>query len=195
VLVAFAFLSSVACIVFSARRLAAVVSPTRYDAKRLLAALHDADAMKCLQEAFVRRGEACWERDVLEAASEPSPAAREALLDEQVMEAGWAIDRYARVPRVCASIATSSGFLCAAVTLITTLGQGAGMDAGADGGPGPGEAMQEALTAALGTLGAGLVGTAFCVAVYMRARALAKARRAATDRLVDRVRALAAGAG
>lgn len=189
-LVAFAALASFACIFFSARRLSAVISPTRYDAKRLLAALSDAGALARLRDVLARRGEDSWERDLLDAASEPAPRAREALLDEQAMEAGWAIDRYARVPRVCASIATSSGFLCAAVTLITALGQGDGMDALADGGA---RAMSEALSPALVALGVGLVGTAFCVAVQVRARAVAKVRRAAVDRLVDRVRALAVG--
>jgi hypothetical protein len=68
------------------------------------------------------------------------------------------------------------------VILITSLGQ----DVGQDGG-----GVLD-LGAALAALGAGIVGTAFCVAVHVRARAAAKARRDETNRLVAKVRAVAA---
>jgi hypothetical protein len=81
---AIAALASLACIVLSARRLAVAVAPTPYDAKMLLGALNDPEALSRLREGLARRGETCWERDLLEAVAEGPPEARDALIDEQV---------------------------------------------------------------------------------------------------------------
>jgi hypothetical protein len=78
-------------------------------------------------------------------------------------------------------VATSAGFLCACVILIQALG---------DSASGASEAAAVTLTPALDALAIGIVGTTFCVAVHLRARAVTRERRAAVDRLVDRVRML-----
>ena len=191
---AVAALVSAGCIVASGRRLAFAVSPTPYDPALLLRALGDgADPSRLgrLRDALERAPGHPWEREVLEAATASDASARGAMLGEQIIEADWATERWARVPRVCASIATSVGFLCAALLLIRSLGADAplspgGMD-GVDAGQG---GSGEILASALGALALGIVGTAFSVAVHLRARVVTRERRAAVDGLVDRLRAL-----
>jgi hypothetical protein len=126
----------------------------------------------------------CWERDAFDAACASERAARGPLIDEQVIEADWSTERWIRVPRVGASIATSAGFLCACVILIQALGADTS-------DPAIGGATGSSLTLALDALALGIVGTAFCVAVHLRARVVTRQRRAAVDQLVDRLRTLA----
>jgi hypothetical protein len=179
VLALLAGLVSLACIVGSIRRLSQAVSPTAFDAGLLLGALKSGSDLSALREGLALV--ACWERDLLEAASDSNPAARGPLLAEQVIEADWATERWIRAPRVGASVATSAGFLCACVILIQALG---------DSASGASEAAGVTLTPALDALALGIVGTTFCVAVHLRARAITRERRAAVDRLLDRVRML-----
>jgi len=107
-------------------------------------------------------------------------------MDEQVVEADWTTERWMRAPRVGASVATSAGFLCASVILIQALGAGE-VDLGGMGATG------SSLSLALTALALGIVGTAFCVAVHVRAQAITRQRRVAVDRLVDRLRTLQPG--
>jgi hypothetical protein len=184
VLAIVAALVSLACVVASSRRLALAVSPTSYDPGMLLAAIRDGANVRVIRDALVK-AEAeveshAWERDLLDAACASDPLARGALIEEQVLEADWATERWARVPRVCASVATSAGFLCGALGLIRALGveQGSAVEGSPD------------LTTALDALALGIVGTAFCVAVHLRARTVTRSGRVAVDRLVDRLRTL-----
>jgi hypothetical protein len=123
-----------------------------------------------------------WESALWGAFRCASAAEREAGVSEQLLELDWRAQRWQRVPRVCASIATSAGFLCASLSLMRGLAEPE-----ADAGP--------ALVAALGSLMLGIAGTSFCVAVHLRARRALRERLAATERLVDRLRSLAAGEG
>ncbi len=177
-LLIFAGLVSLACIAGSTRRLVLAVSPTAFDAGLLLGALKSQADLGALRDGLA--AVAGWEHDLLEAASAANPAARGPLVDEQVIEADWATERWIRAPRVGASVATSAGFLSACVILIRALGDSA------SGAPVAGVR----LTPALDALALGIVGTAFCVAIHLRARAVTRERRAAVDRLVDRVRML-----
>ncbi|MGH7298645.1 MAG: hypothetical protein ACRELB_27135 [Polyangiaceae bacterium] len=125
--------------------------------------------------ALVARDDLGWEHDLGEAAAEPGGDVRDARLGEQLLELDWAVQRWARVPRVCASIATSAGFLFASLALL----QGLAVPAG------PGSVgVRQTLFDALDALALGLAGTAFCVAVHLRARRAAPARVAAAQRLV-----------
>jgi hypothetical protein len=180
VLAFLAGLVSLACILASCHRLALAISPTAFDLGMLLGALKDPANLGKLREGLA--GVECWERDLLDAACAPEPAARGPLIDEQVIEADWSTERWIRVPRVGASIATSAGFLCACVILIHALGADPSDPAGASG---------STLALALDALTLGIVGTAFCVAVHLRTRAVTRQRRAAVDQLVDRLRTLA----
>jgi len=117
-----------------------------------------------------------------------STEARVFLLNEQRQELDWRAQRWARVPRVCASIAASSGLLLATLALRQGLGVSAEL---------PLELQQAGLHAALldalDVAAIGLAGTAFCIAIQRRARTIAKEQATAADRLVDRVERLDRG--
>jgi hypothetical protein len=171
---------AVGCVLASARRLGWAVAPTAFDPAVLTDALRDKGgaAWRALREAVVATPNLGWERDLFEALGAADEDVRVALLNEQLLELDWLARRWARVPRVCASIATSAGFLFASVALLRGL------------------AAQEidvrgSLVSALDALTVGIAGTAFCAAVHVRTRRLAADRLAAADRLVDRLQALA----
>jgi hypothetical protein len=178
-LVLVAGLISLACILASCRRLALAIAPTAFDLDMLLAALAQPGSLEKLRAGL--EPVACWEHELLDAACAELPAARGPLMDEQVVEADWSTERWMRAPRVGASVATSAGFLCASVILIQALGAGE-VDLGNMGASGSN------LSLALDALALGIVGTAFCVAVHVRAQVITRQRRVAVDRLVDRLR-------
>ena len=128
--------------------------------------------------------EADWERDLVEALS-AAPDVRAALVNEQLTELDYRIQRWARVPRVCASIATSFGFMLATLVL---------RDGLADTGDVPIEVGELVLRGLVGdalTVGAmGIVGTAFCIGAQSEARRIARARIAGADKLVERLEGL-----
>jgi hypothetical protein len=158
--------------------MALVVAPTSLDPALVEKALVDSNSVARLREALARRPDLAWERQLVEAAcAEVDDAAREALLGEPLFELDWSLERWDRVPRVCASVASSAGFLCAIVAVIEALAMPADPEAGT--------ALGRVLAAALGAFAVGLVGTSFCAAVHLRTRGLAKASVAAADRLVE----------
>jgi hypothetical protein len=164
--------------------MALVVAPTGLDPVLVERALVDVTSVTRLREALARRPDLEWEREFVEAAcSGGDEAAREALLGEPLSELDWLLERWNRVPRVCASVASSVGFLCATVAVIEALAMPDDPEAGA--------VLGRVLAVALSAFTVGLVGTSFCAAVHLRTRGLAKAKVAAADRLVERLRALA----
>ena len=172
-----AALVSLACVLAAARRLWLAVAPGGLDADLLTRALANPGALKRLHEALEARVDDSLEGEVIAAACAAEASSRGALLDEQVIEADWTRQRWAPVPRVCASIATSAGLLCGVVSVIGSLTADPA-DAAA-GTP---------LLSALAAVALGIAGASFCIAVHLRLRPLVRARRAATDRLVERLR-------
>ena len=166
---------SAACIAASIRRLGWVVSPTWFDLHLLAAALRagEVPGVVRLRDEIDRCPAAAWEAELLAALDAP-PLQRTALTNEQLGEFDWRLGRWGRVPRVCASIATSTGFFTACIALVDGLGN-AGSDA--IGG----------LVPALDSLAFGIVGASFCAAVHVRARRLVGERRAAVDAFVESV--------
>jgi hypothetical protein len=167
---------AVACAFASARRLAWVTAPTGLEPQMVLEAMR-ADPSKHALLDRLRGAPAVvdWERDLLGGVwGGPDAATRDAIADEQLLELRWRLRRWERVPRVCASIATSAGFLFATIVLLHTL----------EGVPDP----RQALFDALAPLALGIAGTAFCVAVHVRARRLVPGRLAAYERLIDAAR-------
>jgi hypothetical protein len=162
-----------ACVAASARRLAFAVLPCWLDHDLLLSVLKEngVGGPARLRDIVASDG-AGWERDLLVAARVDDPSARTALVNEQLRELDWRARRWERVPRVCASIATSGGFLFGCVALIQALTADAG-DVGV------------ALVSAVDALAIGIAGTSFCASVHMQARRTTQQRLAATDRLVD----------
>jgi hypothetical protein len=175
-LAALSALVASACVLASVRSLACAVSPTWLDPRLLVEALRGdrvADWPR-LGAAVATCAGAQWETDLFAALGAADERARTALVNEQLRELDWRARRWARVPRVCASVATSAGFLFACIALMREAALGP-----ADVG--------EALVSALGALAIGIAGTSFCIAVHVRVRRIVRERLAATDRLVDRI--------
>lgn len=174
---------AVACILATARRLAWAVAPTALDAGVLseqLRARGDGTA-NALRAAALARPELGWERDLFEALGASDAAARDALVDEQLLELDWRVRRWSRVPRVCASIATSAGFLFASLALLRGLAS-------------PDADVNASLFSALNALAVGMAATSFCAAVHLRTRRLPAERFAATERLIESLRVGVGGA-
>jgi hypothetical protein len=120
-----------------------------------------------------------WECRALRAANEEDRETRGAALGELLTELDGRLQEGARVPRACASIATSAGFLCATAALLQGLSAEPAVD--------PVLAAQSLLVSALGALAAGVAGASFCAAVHLRARRSSQARARAADALVQRL--------
>lgn len=176
------------CIGASARRLYFAVHPTPLDAALLVKELQGARGRAryaALCRAIAETPEADWERDLVDALGADEEV-RVARINEQLAELDHRLHRWIRVPRVCASISSSSGFLLAAVALRLGLAR---VDALAE------EAVTDTLQAAaldaLGIVALGMWGTVACIALQRQARVVAKARLEAADKLVDRLEILA----
>jgi hypothetical protein len=164
------------------------VAPTSLDAGVLAKALgrEGTPDWETLRQAVLSRSDLSWEKDLFLALSEQDPPTRDALIEEQLLELDWAGRRWARVPRVCASIASSAGFLFGSVALLR------GLEMPVAEGEAP--ALAATLIAGLNALAVGITGTAFCVAVHVRTRRVASEAVVAADRLVERLRTLARAA-
>jgi hypothetical protein len=164
------------CVVAASRRLLFVVEATSFDPARVLDGWRAADLPRrvALRGAVAREAPP-WEAEVFAALDEADAAARDAVLEEQLLELDWRARRWGRVPRVCASIATSGGFLFASVAVLQGLAAP------------PGETratMLATLVSAVDALAVGIAGAVFCVFVHLRARQLTRDRVSAARRLV-----------
>ena len=182
-----AVLVVLACAAASARRVWFAANATALPPDVVCTALSGATgpaAIDALRTLVANEPDADWERDLLATLSAPAEV-RVALVNEQLTELDYRIQRWARVPRVCASISTSVGFMLATLVLRTAL---------ADTGDVPieiGELVIRGLVGDALTVGAmGIVGTAFCIGAQSEARRIAKARAAGADRLVERLETL-----
>lgn len=163
---------ALACILASARRLRWALAPTSLDPETLASALRDASGPRRgqLLTALRDRLDLGWEHEL---AATMASGDVEGAVGEGLLELDWAVERWARVPRVCASISTSAGFLFACIAVLGTLA-----------GPDEGVPVTASLLPALDALAVGIAGTAFCIAAHLRARRGAAAQRAAHERLV-----------
>ena len=116
-----------------------------------------------------------WERALLVAAAEPDEPARAARINELLTELEVLSGRWDSVPRVCARVSSSAGFLFATIVLLEALA--------------PGEYeprdLHASLWTAVGALVAGVVAAAVCAAVHVRATAARTSAAQAADRLVQ----------
>jgi hypothetical protein len=176
--VALSALVSIACVLASARRLACAVAPIGLDAAMLVQGLQA--RRPTADELIGALGDPdralSWERDLCAALATPDPAECQGLLSEQILELEWRAGRWARVPRVCASIATSAGLLCALMALMEGLSAEPLPDVG------------RAITPGVDALSCGIVGAAFCLAVHVRVRRAVREWLGAADRLVESLR-------
>jgi hypothetical protein len=182
-----AVLVALACAAASARRVWFAAHATALHPDAIHAALANASGPEAVEalRAFVAKDPAAdWERDLLAALAAPA-AQRIALVNEQLTELDYRIQRWGRVPRVCASIATSFGFMLATLVLRKGL---------ADSPDVPIEVAELVLRGLVGdalTVGAmGIVGTAFCIGAQSEAKRIAKGRVVGADRLVERLEEL-----
>jgi hypothetical protein len=172
---------ALACVIASARRLAWAVAPIGLDPRSVLRALEGERAregVRSLKAAVAGDERFAWERDLLAAFDEVDERQRLALINEQLLDLEGRLTRSARVPRVCASIATSAGLLFGSLALVHGLGEAAG------------DIAHGSLSWALGAVSLGIAATAFCVAVHVRASRLVAQRRGAIDELVARLEAI-----
>jgi hypothetical protein len=156
------------------------VAPTTLDLSLLMRAVGAAGQARAkLLDAMAGNAALDWECALLRAATEPDRDVRGAALGELVTELDGRLQEGARVPRVCASIATSTGFLCATAALLQ------GLSAAPAGEPVV--AAENLFVSALGSLAAGVAGATFCAAVHLRARRVSRTRAAGGDALVHRL--------
>jgi hypothetical protein len=142
---------------------------------------------------YIRRGEgavvlraiakgsgATWEREVVAAVAEPHDDARVARVNEQLSELDFHLTRWQRVPRVCASVASSSGFLFGSLVLrygLVAVGNGPE--------EGRSDAINGVVLQALSVAALGVAGTTFAIAAQYRARNAVKAIQRDADALVQ----------
>lgn len=177
-------LVALGCVIASGRRLAWAVAPVELEPRMLLKALEGdraLDVWTALKGTLASDERFAWEQELLAAFDEVEGPKRDARVNEQLLELEGRAARWARVPRVCASIGTSVGLLFGSLGLLQGLAEPA---------DGTGDAIHEALFSALGSLSLGIAATAFCVAVHVRAGRVSAERRAAIDALVDRLERL-----
>jgi hypothetical protein len=187
-IVATAVLVALACVIASARRLWLIANPTAVHPDDVVAALGrsptEADLAR-VREAVDREPSADWERDLLAAIATPEQDARVALVNEQLTELDLRMDRWSRVPRVCASVATSVGILLGTMVLRNAL-------AGATDLTGElGELfVRQVLNDAISVASFGIVATVFCIAAHAHARRTTRARLQAADRMIEKLESL-----
>lgn len=177
---------SILCAAASLRRVAFAVAPTAFDPTMLLASLRGDAGKKRLPR--IRRSielepSADWERELLAALS-ADVGSRTGLVNEALSELDHRVKRWSRVPRVCASIATSSAFLLASVTLRAVLTSASDDDLGGS------EFVNHAVISAVDVAAIGIAGAAICIASQLRARRAEKEFAEAADKLVARLEAI-----
>jgi hypothetical protein len=180
---------ALACVLASARRMWFAANPTALHPDDVLASLGrtpDRASLARLRAAARDDPSADWERDLLDALATPAADARVALVNEQLTELDLRMQRWARVPRVCASIATSAGILLG--TLVLRNGLANAPDLTGDLGE---LFVRDVLGDAISVASFGIVGTAFCIAAHAHARRMARERLEATDRMIEQLEAAA----
>lgn len=184
---AIAIFVALACAAASARRLWLLTSATWLHPDEVLHALDIGATVDELRQLVAREERADWERDLLEALATASAPARQALVNEQLMELDHRQQRWARVPTVCASVASAAGFLLATLVLREGLLEGSGARVTLD----VGQLVTHGFVGdALTVAALGVVARFFCGTVQSEAKRLAAARTKAADRLVERLEAL-----
>ena len=134
--------------------------------------------------------EAEWERDLLDALLREDADARAALVNEQLTELDLRMQRWARVPRACASLSTSFGVLLG--TLVLRSGLANAPDLSGELGE---LFVRDVMSQAVSVAAFGVVGTAFCIAAHAHARRMTQARVEASDRMIEQLEAAAARPG
>lgn len=178
-LLVFAILVTLGCAAACTRRLYFASNPIAFHAAPWLAFVKRGEGDR-VAKAIAREPRADWERELLAALAEPDDNVRAGRVNEQLSELDFRLSRWARVPRVCASIASSAGFLCGSLALRFGL---VATNAVAD------EVRSDAINAvvlqAVNVAALGVAGAAFAIAAQSRARKAAQAFQRDADALVE----------
>jgi hypothetical protein len=180
ILALFAAVGAVACVAASARRLAFAIAPTPFD-HRTLRDVVDKDGAKHLSVVIAHEPAAAWEQELFLAIESPEEQ-RDALVNEALAEIDFRLGRWSRVPRVCASIASSAGLLCGAIALRSGLDEVSHAPDGAID-----SVLNHAVSNSLGVAALGIAAAVACVAIDAEARRAVKSSRLAADLLVERL--------
>ncbi len=192
-IIAASIVMALACVLASGRRLWLAAKPTALHPDDVVAWLGpspDRSKLEALRAMVADVPDADWERDLLEALAQQSNEARAALVNEQLTELDLRMQRWARVPRVCASVSTSFGILLG--TLVLRNGLANAPDLSGEVGE---LCVRGVFRDAMSGAAFGSVGTAFCIAVHAHARRMTRARLEATDRMIEKLEGAAAGPG
>lgn len=162
-----ALVVALACIGACVRRLWIVAQPVL---------LHPLDVLATPDPVAALAHGGPWEQDLASALTAPAGEVRAALVNEQLTEFDYLVDRWNRVPRVCASISTSLAIVLGMMVL--------------RGGVTTTETIDEAfmwgiLREAITVVAFGLVGTAFAIGTHFHARRMRRVWLEAADRMVE----------
>ncbi|HEX4516088.1 MAG TPA: hypothetical protein VH054_21215 [Polyangiaceae bacterium] len=178
-LLVLAIFITLGCAAACTRRLYFACNPIVFHASPWLAFVRRGEGDR-VRRAIAREPRADWERELLEALADPNETARAGRINEQLSELDYRLTRWARVPRVCASIASSAGFLCASLAVRFGL---AATSAVAD------EVRSDAINAvvlqAVNVAALGVAGAAFAIAAQYRARKAAQTFQRDADALIE----------
>ncbi len=184
ILVGVSLAVTLTCAWASFRRLQFAISPVNLDPATLLKVLRK-EGRDALVQALASQGPDSWEHELLLAVQSPKNE-RAVYVNEALSELDQRAQRWARVPRVCASIASTTSLMLAAVAM--RIGLTSAMESTDDD---LGAALNATVIAAMNVAAIGIAGALFCVSVQMRARRVVKERLEATDKLVERLESAA----
>lgn len=180
-----AILVAAACVGASARRLWLAANPTTLHPDDVIAELRasrERVAFERFAEVVSRVDDAEWERELATALSAERADTRIALVNEQLMELDYRTSRWARVPRVCASIATSVGIMLG--TLVLRNGLANAPDLATEEGE---RFVRATVNDAIAVVVFGMIGTSFSIAAHAHARRLTRSRLEAADRMIEKL--------
>jgi hypothetical protein len=180
--VALACVVALVCAAASLQRLSFALAPTALDPKMLSDVIATGrPSLDEFERAVSRAPGARWERDLAQAMKKPAQS-RIGDVNEQLLELDRLASRWSRVPRVCASVATSFGLLLGSLALREGL-----LD------PEP-EHIDQLIVRALNVVAIGVAGAIVCAAVHFRVGKAAKSRLLVVDGMVERLEKLSPSA-
>lgn len=174
-----AALIALGCAAACTRRLYYATNPIAFHPTIWLARIKNGEGDAAAM-AVRKTPEAEWERELLDAVNETNPDFRAGRVHEQLTELDFMLSRWSRVPRVCASVASSAGFLCG--SLVLRYGLVAASNSAEELRS---EEINACVMAAVNVAALGVAGTVFSIASQARARTAAKAFQRAADALVE----------
>ncbi len=177
----FAFVVAAGCAIASGRRLWLAAHPTRFDPRALREGLPADDPLTAFRALAEADPAAAWERDLAEALTAPADV-RPALVNEQLGELDANLERWSRVPRVCARVSTSFALVLATLALRRGLTDPRALTPDVQA-----LVLHGFVGDALTIVACGLAGAAFCVAAHTQAQLLVRERRQAADKLLERL--------